>query len=286
MNKTEMIIRNMHRDELDVLVDWAAQEGWNPGLNDAEIFWATDPDGFIAAELEGQLIGGGSIVSYDGYYGFMGFFIIHPDYRGRGFGNTLWHARLQKLINRLRAPTVIGMDGVFDMQAYYAKGGFEFSTRDLRFKGVGQAMPEPAGIEELSKVPFVEIETYDAAHFPAPRSEFLRRWLKQPGAHTLASLSNGSLAGYGVLRPCREGYKIGPLFADNPGIAENLFQALSARIPGESIFLDAPENNPAAVAMAYKFQMEEVFGCARMYYGPKPELPEQQIFGVTTFELG
>ena len=53
MNKPELIIRKMRREELDLLVEWAALEGWNPGLSDADIFWATDPDGFIAAELNG-----------------------------------------------------------------------------------------------------------------------------------------------------------------------------------------------------------------------------------------
>jgi ribosomal protein S18 acetylase RimI-like enzyme len=286
MNKSDLIIRNMQREELDVLVDWAAREGWNPGLSDAEIFWATDPEGFIAAELDGELVGGGSIVSYDGRYGFMGFFIIHPDHRGRGLGNTLWHFRLQKLVKRLQAPAVIGLDGVFDMQSYYAKGGFEFSGRDLRFEGIGQSFPTPDGIVELSDLPFAQVETYDRAHFPAPRSEFLRRWLDQPGVHALGSLCDEQLAGFGIMRPCRTGYKIGPLFADDPAVANDLFQALSAQVAGEIIFLDVPENNQAAVALAQRYAMKEVFGCAKMYLGPKPTLPEQEIFAVTTFELG
>lgn len=31
---------------LQTLVDWAKNEGWNPGINDAELFWNTDPDGY------------------------------------------------------------------------------------------------------------------------------------------------------------------------------------------------------------------------------------------------
>ncbi len=286
MNKTEPIIRNMRREELDVLVDWAAAEGWNPGLRDAEIFWATDPEGFIAAELDGDLVGGGSIVSYDGQYGFMGFFIIRPDHRGRGLGNTLWHARLQRLIGRLNKPAVIGMDGVFDMQAYYAKGGFEFSERDLRFEGIGRSFPLPEGVVGLDDIPFAEIENYDRAHFPAPRGGFLRRWLDQPGAKSCASVRCGRLTGFGLMRPCRRGYKIGPLFADNPAIAENLFRALASQAIGETIVLDVPESNPAAMDMAKRHEMTEVFGCAKMYLGAKPDLPEQEIFAVTTFELG
>lgn len=33
------------------------------------------------------------MTSYDGTFGFMGFFIIRPEYRGQGFGDVLWQAR-------------------------------------------------------------------------------------------------------------------------------------------------------------------------------------------------
>jgi len=49
----------MSRSEVAQLVAWAAQEGWNPGLHDARLFWATDLEAFIAADLDGELIGGG-----------------------------------------------------------------------------------------------------------------------------------------------------------------------------------------------------------------------------------
>ncbi|MCB0053321.1 MAG: GNAT family N-acetyltransferase, partial [Caldilinea sp.] len=124
----------MTRSEVDELVAWAAREGWNPGLHDAEIFWATDPAAFIAADLGGEMIGGGAITAYGDEFGFMGFFIVRPEYRGRGLGDALWHARRARLLARLRPGASIGMDGVFDMQHYYAKGGFVFSHRDLRFR--------------------------------------------------------------------------------------------------------------------------------------------------------
>jgi len=286
MSKPDLHIRRMQRKELDTLVVWASEEGWNPGLSDADIFWATDPAAFIAAELEGEMIGGGSIVSYGGQYGFMGFFIIHPDHRGQGLGNILWQARLQKLIERLDHPVVIGMDGVFDMQPYYAKGGFEFSHRDLRFEGKGAPFSMPPGIVDLSEVSFPDIDAYDRAHFPAPRSEFLQRWIDQPGGYAKGLLRDDVLAGFAVMRPCLRGHKIGPLFADDASAANDLFRALAGQVPGEPIFLDVPENNPAALAIARLHNMTEVFGCARMYYGAKPDLPEQQVFAVTTFELG
>jgi GNAT superfamily N-acetyltransferase len=201
----------MTRDELAMLVEWAAREGWNPGLNDAEVFWATDPEGFVAAEIDGELIGGGSIVAYEKKYGFIGLFIMRPEYRGRGLGNHLWHELIRRLLARLDADAAIGLDGVFNMQDYYARGGFRFVCRDLRFEGRGRDLPQPKGITEVSTVSFERIDAYDRRHFPAPRSRFLQAWIHRPGGHALAVVDGDEIRGYTVMRPCRTGYKIGPL---------------------------------------------------------------------------
>jgi GNAT superfamily N-acetyltransferase len=282
----ELVLRGMTRAELDTLVEWAANEGWNPGFGDAEIFWDTDPQGFVAAELSGELIGGGSIVSYRGCFGFMGFFIIRPDLRGRGLGERLWLHRRDLLLSRLRAPAVIGMDGVFNMQAFYARGGFVFCNRDLRFEGVGAAVAPNVALVDLKAVSLADIARYDALHFPAPRGVFLKAWIAQPRSRALAAVRRGALHGYGVIRACRRGCKIGPLFAGDAETADMLFRGLADFVPGEPIFIDVPENNPDAMALAQRHGLREVFGCARMYYGPAPVLPVDEIYGVTTFELG
>jgi ribosomal protein S18 acetylase RimI-like enzyme len=283
----DLVFRPMARRELDVLVAWAAREGWNPGLHDAAIFWATDPDGFVAAEVDGALVGGGSIVAYGDAFGFMGFFIMAPHYRGRGLGSRLWHHRRDALQARLRPGAPIGMDGVLDMQPFYAKGGFVPAGRDLRFEGLGEEGALAPRLIDAAQVPFDELAAYDARHFPARRDAFLERWIAQPEARALvATGDDGAIDGFGVIRRCRRGWKIGPLFAADRPVAEDLLSGLSAHAPGEPIFLDAPEANPAAIALARGRGMREVFGCVRMYLGPAPALPDAEIFGVTTFELG
>ena len=37
-------IRSMKPEEIDLALDWAAAEGWNPGLHDAVPFRAADPE--------------------------------------------------------------------------------------------------------------------------------------------------------------------------------------------------------------------------------------------------
>jgi hypothetical protein len=141
-------------------------------------------------------------------------------------------------------------------------------------------------IVPLDAVPFDQVLDYDRTCFPAMRPNFLRGWIAQPDELALGYLRNGKLSGYGVVRRCGEGCKIGPLFADDSLAAEALYAHLAGFAVGGPLFLDAPENNPAAMAFVAQHQMVEVFGCARMYLGPPPVIAHERIFGVTTFELG
>ena len=278
--------RQATRDELNLAIAWAAEEGWNPGRHDADSFWAADPGGFVCAERNGEVIATGSIVSYDGTFGFMGFFIVRPDLRGQGIGRRFWTWRRDRLRERLDADASIGMDGVFTMQPFYARGGFEFTHRNLRMEGIGRATTPDPGLVTLSQLPLHDVFTCDRQHFGFARPEFLRRWINPPGGLALGVNQGDALTGFGVARPCQTGYKIGPLFAPDFGTADRLFQALSSHAAGQPVFLDIPENNPNAVRLAAAHGLTEVFGCARMYLGQPPDLPWRNIYGVTTFELG
>ncbi|MBM3624347.1 MAG: GNAT family N-acetyltransferase, partial [Alphaproteobacteria bacterium] len=96
----------------------------------------------------------------------------------------------------------------------------------------------------------------------------------------------GKLAGYGVLRACRQGYKIGPLFADDPQIADTLFHGLCARVAGAIVFLDTPDANPAAIELAKRRGLTPIFDAARMFTRGMPPGLIGRCYGVTTFELG
>jgi Acetyltransferase (GNAT) domain len=100
-------------------------------------------------------------------------------------------------------------------------------------------------------------------------------------------LQDDRLIGYGVIRPCQLGYKIGPLFPENEHIANSIFINLQSSIPiGETFYLDIPEINPLAKALVQKYNMTKVFETARMYNPKFPHLPTNNRYSVTSFELG
>jgi GNAT superfamily N-acetyltransferase len=278
----DLLIRPLALSEMALPLDWAAAEGWNPGLHDAAPFHAADPEGFLCAFLDGEPAACVSVVRSGADFGFLGFYICRPDLRGQGVGFRLWRAGLAHLAGR-----TIGLDGVVAQQENYRKSGFVLAHRNVRYAGPSNvAADADAGIRAIHASLLPAILAYDAPLYPAPRAEFLAQWLAMPEGAALALVEGGAVRGYGVIRPCRQGHKIGPLFADAPAFAERLFTALAGTVTGEPIVLDPPEPNPEAVALARRFGLEPVFETARMYRGPAPDLPLHRIFGITSFELG
>jgi ribosomal protein S18 acetylase RimI-like enzyme len=283
MKEKPYIIQPMSRDDLEIAISWASGEGWNPGLHDADCFYAADPTGFFKGVLGSEIIATISAVKYESSFGFVGFYIVKPEYRGQGYGLQLWNAALNTLKGRN-----VGLDGVLAQQENYKKFGFQLAYSNIRYEGKGGvSAPSHPHIVDLSEVPFEAIAAYDRACFPCERTAFLRCWIQQPESSALGIWQHNQLKGYGVIRTARLGYKIGPLFADDPALAEALFLALQARATADApVYLDVPETNPEAIALAKKYAMKPVFETARMYTQTCPALTYPHLFGVTTFELG
>ena len=79
-----LVVRAMTEADLALALEWAAAEGWNPGLNDAHCFYAADPQGFFVGELDGVPVGCVSAVRYGSGFGFLGLYIVKPEHRGQG----------------------------------------------------------------------------------------------------------------------------------------------------------------------------------------------------------
>ena len=286
-------VRTMRRDEIALALEFAAREGWNPGLHDAHCFAAADPDGFLIAEVDGQPAGCISAVSYEGRFGFIGLYIVVPEFRGQGIGMRLWTEGMQRLSGHL-----VGLDGVPAQQANYRKSGFQLAWQNVRYVGTAEAAAaaaataaagaaNEAALVALREVDFAAVCADDRRVFPARRERFLRAWIDMPDATGLACVDAGRLAGWGVIRRCREGHKLGPLVAESRSLATTLLAALCRRVPPhDAVYLDVPLPNAAAVALAEGCGMRGVFNTARMYTGAAPACELQRVYGVTTFELG
>lgn len=287
---SDYTIRALTAAEVQDAVDWAGREGWNPGLRDATCFRAADPDGFLGGFLGDRMVASVSAVNYDDSFSFLGFYIVRPEYRNAGHGLEISRHALAHCENRN-----MGLDGVVEQQDNYRKSGFSFAYNNYRFSAkiedivpkLGQVIGN--GIVQLGGMT-AELKTYDKAMFPAPRDAFLQSWLSAAGHVSRAYTEDGQIKGYATLRPCMTGYKVGPLFADDAGIAQALLASLLSAVPPEhgaqEVFIDMPQPNAAAFDLAKRLGLAKVFETARMYSDHVPDIDLTRVYGVTTFELG
>ena len=197
-NLTEAdMIRPMNAQEVQQLVAWAGDEGWNPGVNDAQSFWNLDPDGCLAISENDKFIGGGAIIRHGDGFGFMGLFIVNNAHRGNGLGKTLWFARRNRLLSRLKDGGTIGLDGVDAMVPFYRKGGFTPFIRHRRFQLTQSAtgLIESERIVDVAAIGLSMLADYDSQCFPVRREKFLVQWTQQKNAVSLAFVKDGQLLG-------------------------------------------------------------------------------------------
>ncbi len=278
----DLRIVQMNRQGVQLALDWARKEGWNPGIHDAACFFAADPCGFFAAKIKNEIVGTVSIVKYSSDFAFEGLLIVKPEFRGRGVGLSLQNFVMEKF-----GSIQVGLDGVLSMEKKYARFGFGFSYKSTRYTGIAKIREPCDQCIPISCTDFDEVVFFDSRFFPAQRRRFLEGWLFQEDSQAFMMRGNdGEICGYGVIRNCVRGHKIGPLFARSPKVAEGLFSALTSSVSGQEIMLDVPDPNGFALKLVSQNGMRPVFSTVRMYTKAHPVLPLQNIYGVASFELG
>lgn len=257
-------------------LDWAAAEGWNPGRHDAGSCLATDSDGLLVGLLDGEPAAVIACVRYADAFGFVGLYIVREDLRGRGHGIELWEAGHEHL-----GDLPSGLEAVEAQVANYARSGYVAGDWTQRWQGRGSG----ARRSDLEPVTVADVLELDARAFGVPREVFLHGWLGQPEAVARGVHRRDTLVGYGVRRRCREGWKVGPLFASDLDAAGRLLDGLVADVEGP-YWVDIPRAHPHATRLATDRRMQPVFRTARMIRGIPPRHDAALVYGVTSLELG
>lgn len=262
--------------DLAGVLDWAAAEGWNPGLDDAAAFYAADPTGFFLKRVDGRPAAALSVVNHSDKFAFLGLYICHPDFRGQGHGVDVWRAGIAYAGRR-----TIGLDGVPAQQANYEASGFVHAGETTRYTG---RLPRAVAGRAFDPDDLPTLLLQDRAASGISRPRYLTPWLA--GAATRRTLvlgATGHVEAFATGRRCREGIKIGPLRAATADHALSLIAALGE---GDPVSVDVPARAPDLARTLTDAGFTPGFSTARMYRGPAPIGAPQRFEAVTSLELG
>ena len=295
--KENFSIRLISSDEILKVTDWARLEGFSPGLDDVSIYRNTDKQGIWVGCLDNAPIGCIACIKYNSSYGFIGLFIVKKEFRNNGYGLKLWKHALDYLKN----VDCIGLEAAPNRLHDYQKWGFKKSSITTRWQSNGfQDLPLSNFYQDeyhsFQVVPGNQISSeavliYDSQREPSPRPHFLNDWLQNSCGNVSALIdNNGMCHGFGRIRPCvlqnnYQGWRLGPLLADTPPLAELLIRKLVGNLDSK-ILIDSSNLNPYANYLLSSLGFEEISITYRMYKGSQPPCPMNQVYGLACLELG
>lgn len=276
---SKAIHRTATLSDVALLLEWAADEGWNPGQDDAEAFYASDPDGFFVAEVADQIVAGISVVNHTASYAFLGLYLCKPEHRGQGIGYDLWQHALTHAGNR-----TIGLDGVPDQEANYTKSGFVRVGRTRRLTGVlPKSETKPSYITPLDHPGIARL---DNAATGVMRERFLSAWLRESNTRKTVVLRDAfGLVGFATARRCKNGVKVGPIVAPDALMGLELARHAATALGAETVIIDVPDSSAVFGGLLREHGFAEGFATARMFRGPAV-FNGNTLQAVATLELG
>ncbi len=277
-----MTIRTIKQEtELQIVLNWAAEEGWNPGLDDAAPFFAADREGFFVKVIDDVPVAAISVVNHDPDFAFLGLYLCKPAFRGQGHGIALWRAGIAHAGTRC-----IGLDGVPEQQANYARSGFVKSDSTVRYEGYIERKDCPeARVATEVDLPF--LVSWDQKASGVQRRSFSMAWMTNTETRKTVVLARGSqIEGFATYRRCLSGAKIGPFHASSETDAMMLLASNPFSDRQGPMIVDVQMTNPALAMLLEKHGFVEGFETARMFAGVPPTQETSVYQAIATMELG
>jgi ribosomal protein S18 acetylase RimI-like enzyme len=266
--------------------------GWNQTQADWRDYLAFEPDGCLAAEIDGVLAGTATCIRYGETVGWIGMVLVHPAHRRLGLGTELLGRTIAYL--KGRGTRSIRLDATPMGKAVYIPLGFRDEYEVARFEGASparQAGGEPgsrrAALGPLAQADLPAIADLDAEAFGVRRMDVLSALSRRDPALCFVARSGGAISGFIIARQGREAVQLGPGVARDPVVAGSLFRALLGAACGRRVFLDLPAPNRAGaeIMARHGFKVQRAF--ARMVLGDGgPAGRADLVFGTSGAEKG
>lgn len=237
----------MNPTDFQEINQWCIDEGWNIGIHDSEIYYKIDPSGHcIAKTNENEKVASLSLIKHSPPFFTLGPFIVHKAYRGQGIGEALWNIAIARM-SQEHPDAHIALYAVSEQVERYKKAGFVPAIAIQRWYLDSKTSFIPSFHNQCFAITdelIPDVSKYYQAHYVANRELLLKELLLKPETNGLGFMDDNVIKGFGFIRPCVRGFRIGALIADTPEIAQSLIAGLLIFAKRAPVFIDVPGSNP------------------------------------------
>lgn len=272
-----MQIRNMTESDLPSALRLKTIAGWNQTAADWKRFMDASPRGCFVAEVDGEVRGTVTTISFEHRFAWIGMVLVDPEYRSKGIGTTLLHMAIRHL-DEARVPTV-KLDATPQGKPLYEKLGFVTEYEIERWsvqRPTGKSSAGHQMAEGTSAELPASLLQLDRESFGAGRAELLKSLHRDAPDFTLEIRTNEALQGYTFGRRGSFADHLGPWIAKDADTARTLLQSFLARSIRETVIADCLQENAMAVDLLRSCGFVYARPLTRMYRGPNdhPGCPE------------
>jgi hypothetical protein len=289
---TSSTVNLMEPNDFKEINQWCIDEGWNLGLNDSYTYYKIDPQGHFILKND-ETIASISLIKHSDSFFTLGPFIVNKKYRHQGAGEVIWNFAMTRM-EKEHPDSLIVLYAVSAQVNRYKKSGFKPVLVNQRW--YIHSNPTDSSFSSSNCYPLTselipKVSLYDKTNYFTNRELIFIDLIKKPEVNALVFMDHNAVKGFGFIRRCVRGYRIGALVAETQEIAQSLLSGLLKFCNEEPVFLDVPECNPHGRACM------NVFHAARkpeedtvtMIKGPQVEQhikKWEQHYGLLSLEIG
>jgi ribosomal protein S18 acetylase RimI-like enzyme len=267
-------IRRLCPSDLDGALRLTRAAGWNQLAADWERLLFLEPEGCFVLECDGQIAASTTVLCYGNDLAWVGMVLTAPEFRRRGFAESLIVHALEFAESRKIAN--LKLDATDSGIELYRKYGFMNECEIERWRR------NPGPIEPAEVSPYSPDAVYDRMNFGADRTRLLKELAKLGAASILDE-------GYAMGRPGFSAAYFGPCVAKSGAVARRLLHWFLADNAAQPVFWDLFPANKEAVRIAEEFGFSPVRRLTRMvlsHAGAHRIPTSPDVFAIGGFELG
>lgn len=281
-----MKIRSMTALDLPAALRLKDIAGWNQTADDWKRFMRASPQGCFVAEVDGEIRGTVTTISFEHRFAWVGMVLVDPEYRGRGMGTRL----LETAINYLDGAAIscIKLDATPQGKPLYEKFGFvsEYEIERWILKRTGQKRGDVLSTPCSAQLPPSLLEA-DREIFGADRGVLLQSLHEDAPDFTQITSKDQHLPVYALGRRGSFADHMGPWTASDEESAGVLLEQFLARSQRETVIVDSPKANGMSLDLLKSSGFIVARPLTRMYRGVNqyPGRP-QSVFAIMGPEFG